>query len=79
MDLNICRNICVLRLLWQMIVAQWRAQKLGGDLGAHPMSSSPELHIIGSMRSLESLSASILVSLLLYFQLEHFIIYVFLL
>jgi hypothetical protein len=62
-----------------MGVAQWRARGLGGDLGAGPVSSNRGLRIIGLMRALESLSASIVVSLPLYFKLEHFIIYVFLL
>jgi hypothetical protein len=43
------------------------------------MSSSRGLHIIGLMQALVSLSDSILVSLLLYLKLEHFIIYIFLL
>jgi hypothetical protein len=42
------------------------------------VSSGRGLHIIGSMRALESPSDSILVSLLLCFKLEYFIIYVFL-
>jgi hypothetical protein len=42
------------------------------------MSSRRGLHIIGPMRILVSSSASILVSLLLCFKLEHFIIHVFL-
>jgi hypothetical protein len=41
------------------------------------VSSSRGLHIIGLMRALASLSASILISLPLCFKLEHFIIYVF--
>jgi hypothetical protein len=47
-------------------------------LGAHPVSNGRELRIIGPMRALESSNDSILVSLPLYFKLEHFIIYVFL-
>jgi hypothetical protein len=43
------------------------------------MSSRQGLRIIGPMRALVSLSASILVLLPLRFKLEHFIIYVFLL
>jgi hypothetical protein len=50
--------------------------RIGGDLGAHPVSSSRGLHIIGPMRALVSPSDTILVSLLLCFKLEHFIIYV---
>jgi hypothetical protein len=57
-------------------VAQWRVRGLGGDLEARPVSSSRGLRILGSMRALVSPSDSILVSLLLCFQLEHFIIYV---
>jgi hypothetical protein len=45
-------------------------------MGAHPMSSSRALRILGPMRALISLSDSILVSILLCFKLEHFIIYV---
>jgi hypothetical protein len=52
---------------------------LGGDLRARPVSSSRGLHILGPMRAFVSPSDSILVSLPLYFKLEHFIIYVFLL
>jgi hypothetical protein len=62
-----------------MSVPQWQARGLRGDLGARPVSSNRELHIIESMRALASSSASILVLLPLYFKLKHFIIYVFLL
>jgi hypothetical protein len=41
------------------------------------MNNSRGLRIIGPMRALVSPSDSILVSLPLYFKLEHFIIYVF--
>jgi hypothetical protein len=41
--------------------------------------SSRGLYVIGSMQALASSSDSILISLPLYFKLEHFIIYVFLL
>jgi hypothetical protein len=58
-----CRDARVLWLLWQLGVAQWRAQGLGGDLGACPVSSSRGLRIIGPMRALVSPSDSILVSL----------------
>jgi hypothetical protein len=44
-------------------------------MGAHPMSSSKGLRILGSMWALVSPSGSILVSLPLRFKLEHFIIY----
>jgi hypothetical protein len=76
-DLNVCRHAWVLRLLCQVGMAQWWTRGLGGDLGAHPVSSSGGLHNIGPMRALASLSASILVSRPLCFKLEHFIIYVF--
>jgi hypothetical protein len=62
-----------------MGVAQWRARGLGGDLEAHPISSSRGLYIIGPMQTLVLTSASILVSLSLCFKLVHFIIYIFLL
>jgi hypothetical protein len=42
------------------------------------VSSSRELRIMGPMQALVSPSDSILISLSLYFKLEHFIIYVFL-
>jgi hypothetical protein len=45
-------------------------------MGARPASSSQGLHILGPMRALASLRVSILVSLLLCFELKHFIIYV---
>jgi hypothetical protein len=45
-------------------------------LGARPVSSSRGLRILGLMRALVSSSDSILVPLPLYFELEHFIIYV---
>jgi hypothetical protein len=48
----------------------------GRRLGTCPMSSSRGRHILGLMRALVSPSYSILVSLLLCFKLEHFIIYV---
>jgi hypothetical protein len=48
-------------------------------MGARPVSSSRGLRILGPMRALVSPSDSILVSLLLYFKLKHFIVYVFLL
>jgi hypothetical protein len=51
--------------------------RIGGDLGARPMSSSRGLRILGLMRVLVSSSDNILVLLLLCFKLEHFIIYVF--
>jgi hypothetical protein len=44
-------------------------------MGASLVSSSRGLHILGLMRSLVSPSDSILVSLPLCFELEHFIIY----
>jgi hypothetical protein len=59
-----------------MGVAQWRARGVGRDLGAHPVSSSQGLRILGTMRALVSLSGSILVSLPLCLKLENFIIYV---
>jgi hypothetical protein len=43
-------------------------------LGARPVSSSRGLRILGLMQALVSPSGSILVSLPLYFELEHFII-----
>jgi hypothetical protein len=60
-----------------MGVAQWWAQRLGRDLRAHPVSNNQGLYIIGPMRVLVSSSANILVSLSLYFKLQHFIIYLF--
>jgi hypothetical protein len=45
-------------------------------MGARSVSSSRGLRILGPMRALVSPSESILVSLPLYFKLEHFIIYV---
>jgi hypothetical protein len=72
----VCRDARVLRLLWQVDVAQWRAQGVGRDLGARLMSSSRGLCILGPMRALVSPSGSILVLLPLCFKLEHFIIYV---
>jgi hypothetical protein len=45
-------------------------------MGARPMSSNRGLRILGPMQSLVSPSVSILVSLPVYFKLEHFIIYV---
>jgi hypothetical protein len=41
--------------------------RIGGDLGARPMSSSRGLHILGPMGALVPPSDSILVSLPLYF------------
>jgi hypothetical protein len=63
-------------MLRQLSVAQWRAQGLRGDMGAHPMKSSRGLCILGLMRALVSSSDSILVSLPLCLKLKHFIIYV---
>jgi hypothetical protein len=60
-----------------MGVAQWRARELGGDLGAHPVSSSRGLRIIWPMQALVSSSVSILVLLPLCLKLKNFIIYVF--
>jgi hypothetical protein len=51
-----------------MSVAQWRAERLEGDLGARLISSSRGLRIVGLMRVFASSSASILVSLPLCFQ-----------
>jgi hypothetical protein len=48
-------------------------------MGARPVNSSRGLRILGPMRTLVLPSDSILVSLPLCFELEHFIIYVFLL
>jgi hypothetical protein len=45
-------------------------------MGAHSVSSSRGLHILGLMRALVPPCDSIFVSLLLCFKLEHFIIYV---
>jgi hypothetical protein len=45
-------------------------------MGAHPVSSSRGLRILGPMQALVSLSDSILVLLPLCFKLEHFIIFV---
>jgi hypothetical protein len=59
-----------------MGVAQWRARGVGRDLGAHPVSSSRGLRILGPMRALVSPSVSILVSLPLCLKLKNFIIYV---
>jgi hypothetical protein len=72
----VCRDVRILLLLWQLGVAQRRARGLERDLGACPVSSRRGHHILGPMRTLISLNGSILVSLLLYFKLEHFIIYV---
>jgi hypothetical protein len=52
---------------------------LGGDLGAHPMSSSQGLRIIGPMWVLVSMSALFRFCFRYVFKLEHFLIYVFLL
>jgi hypothetical protein len=62
--------------MWQLGVAQWRARALGGDMGAHPMSNSRGLRILGLRRALVLSSDSILVLLLLCFKVDHFIIYV---
>jgi hypothetical protein len=78
-NLIVCRDARVLRLLWQVGVAQWRARELGGDLGAHPMSSSQGLRIIGPMWVLVSMSALFRFCFRYVFKLEHFLIYVFLL
>jgi hypothetical protein len=51
--------------------------RIGKKLRSPPMNNSRGLRIIGPMRALVSPSDSILVSLPLYFKLEHFIIYVF--
>jgi hypothetical protein len=45
-------------------------------MGARPVGSSRGLHILELIRALVSPSDSILISLSLCFQLEHFIIYV---
>jgi hypothetical protein len=49
---------------------------LEGDMRARPVSRSRGLRILGSMRAIVSSSDSVLVSLLLCFKLEYYIIYV---
>jgi hypothetical protein len=43
-----------MRLLRYVGIAQWKAQGLGGDMGALPMSSNQVLRIIGPMWALAS-------------------------